>query len=45
MKKVIAIAIVIILGSTIGIKLYFNKKSIQSNAEISKIKVSYSVKV
>jgi len=40
MKKVIAIAIVIILGSAISIKLYFNKKSIQSNAEISKIIVS-----
>jgi membrane fusion protein, multidrug efflux system len=40
MKKVIFVAIVIILGGAIGVKLFFNKKSIQANAEISKISVA-----
>ncbi|TAL58820.1 MAG: efflux RND transporter periplasmic adaptor subunit [Bacteroidetes bacterium] len=40
MKRIIAITMILIAGGVIGLKLYFNKKAIQENAEISGIVVT-----
>ena len=40
MKRIVIIIIILIAGGAIGLKLYFNKKLMQENAEISSIVVT-----